>query len=108
MSESLSIDEEMIPYSGKMGPRYYVKGNPNPWGFKAWVLADTTGIVYNLDICVGSTPRQIGYPDIGSTGNLVLKMASLIPNDMNYKLYMDNYFSTMALFYELLTRDITV
>ncbi|CAL4076351.1 unnamed protein product, partial [Meganyctiphanes norvegica] len=106
MSEQLSVDEQMIPYSGTRGPRYYVKGKPNPWGFKAWVLADSMGIVYNYDLCIGTTPRQVGHPNIGSIGNTVLKLASLIPDNQNFKLTMDNYFSTLPLFYELLNRGI--
>ena len=79
---------------------------PNPWGFKAWALADTFGIIYNLDLCVGATPQQEGHPDIGSMGNTVLKGAKIISNGMNHKLYMDNLFSGVALYQELYERDI--
>ena len=30
MGENLCIDEQMVPYSGKRGPRYYIKGNQTP------------------------------------------------------------------------------
>ena len=56
MSEHLCIDEMMIPYKGTRGPRMYIKGKPNPWGFKVWTLAENFGIVYKMDFCLGKTP----------------------------------------------------
>ena len=35
VSENYCIDEMMIPYSGKFGPKLYVKGKPCHWGYKA-------------------------------------------------------------------------
>ena len=106
-TEHLCIDEQMVPYSGTRGPRYYVKGKPNPWGFKIWALADTHGVIYRTDICTGAIPVQDGHPDIGPTGNLVLKMASHIP-DAGHKLYLDNYFIILAVLFELLKKGIHV
>ncbi|CAL4126748.1 unnamed protein product [Meganyctiphanes norvegica] len=101
LPEHVSCDEMIIPYAGTRGPRQYVKGKPNPWGFKVWCLADTHGVIHNVDLCVEPTPAQDGHPDIGSTGNLVLKLCSIVPRHENYKVYMDNYFSGVPLFLEL-------
>ena len=106
MGESLSFDEQIIPYSGTRGPRMYTKNKPNPWGFKVWALADTCGILYNFDLCVGATPQQDGFPELGSIGNTVIKGAQLIPHGLNHKLYMDNLFSGVPLFYELYNRGV--
>ena len=73
-----------------------------------WALADTHGCIYNVDICVGATEKQDGHPDIGSTGNIVLKLASIIPDNKNYKLVVDNYFSGVPLYYELRKRGIHI
>ena len=106
MTENLSVDEMMIPYCGTRGPRVYVKGKPNPWGFKAFVLADSFGIVYNMLFSVGSCPRNPGLQDLGSTGNIVLKLCSLIPSNLSHKVTMDNYFTSVPLFHLLLSRGI--
>ena len=106
MGENLSFDEQIIPYDGTRGPRMYTKNKPNPWGFKVWALADTCGILYNFDVCVRATPKQDGYPDIGSIGNTVLKGANLIPGGLGHKLYMDNLFPGVPLFQELYKREI--
>ena len=52
MGENLCLDEQMVPYGGTRGPRYYIKGKPNPWGFKVWALCDAFGIIYNIVKCV--------------------------------------------------------
>ena len=104
MTEFLDVDEQMIPYCGTRGPRYYIKNKPNPWGFKNWALADTYGMIYNVDICVGATKQQDGHPDIGATGNIVLQLCKIIPIHLDYKVVMDNYFSGVPLYYELLKR----
>ena len=106
MTEHLVVDEQIVPYDGTRGPRYYTKGKPNPWGFKIWTLADSFGVVYNVDVCVGSTEGQEGHPDVKSTGNIVLKLCKLIPEHLNYKVVMDNYFSGVPLYYELLKMGI--
>ena len=106
MPETLCVDEMMIPYDGTRGPRHYVKGKPHPWGYKAFTLCDSKGIVYNVDIACGASPQQPGFPDIGSTGNMVLKLCSIIPVNQSHKVYMDNYFSSIPLFYELLANGI--
>ena len=55
-TSSYCVDEQMVPYSGTRGPRMYVKRKPNPWGFKVWALANSEGVVYNIDIATGKTP----------------------------------------------------
>ena len=106
MSENLCIDEQMVPYTGKRGPRYYIKGKPNPWGFKVWALCCAYGILYNCEVCIGPTPKQEDFFDCKSTGNTVCKLGTLIPVDKSHKLYMDNLFSSIPLFLQFLQRGI--
>ena len=96
----------MIPYTGKYGPRYYIKGKPNPWGFKVWTLASDFGIVYNFDVCTAPTKQQPGWPDMGSSSNTVCKLTSLVPQHLNHKLILDNLFSSIPLFMEMFKRGI--
>ena len=101
ISESLSMDEQVIPYTGKCGPRYYIKNKPNPWGFKVWTLADSFGIVHDFEFCVAPTPRVEGFPDLGSCANTVLQLSTLVPRFRNHKLFVDNYFSNIPLYMEM-------
>lgn len=103
---NVCVDEMMVPYKGSRGPRYYIKGKPNPWGFKVWTLADSFGIVHNFEICAGKTPKVDGFPDMKSTANTVCKLTSVIPHHKNHRLFMDNLFSSVPLFLEMFKRDI--
>lgn len=47
--EHIAIDESVISFKGRVGFRQYLKGKPNPWGIKAFVLADNvTGYLYRV------------------------------------------------------------
>lgn len=48
--DKFSIDEMMIPYKGtKAGKRrQYMKDKPNKWGFKNYVRAGVTGLIYDF------------------------------------------------------------
>ena len=47
-SQELSIDEAMIAFRGRGGFRQYIRGKPQPWGIKAYVLSESrTGYMYN-------------------------------------------------------------
>ena len=48
-------------------------------------LASTHGIIHNVELAVNGKPipRQDGHPEIGATGNLVLKLASVIPQNVH-------------------------
>nr|CAH7751324.1 unnamed protein product [Callosobruchus chinensis] len=50
-----SIDEMMIPYKGKKvgSKRQYIKSKPNRWGFKIFVRAGVSGIVYDFVVYGG-------------------------------------------------------
>lgn len=37
----IAIDESVISFKGRIGFLQYLKGKPNPWGIKAFVLADS-------------------------------------------------------------------
>nr|CAH7750391.1 unnamed protein product [Callosobruchus chinensis] len=50
-----SIDEMMVPYKGKKvgSKRQYIKSKPNRWGFKIFVRAGVSGIVYDFVVYGG-------------------------------------------------------
>lgn len=103
---NVCVDEQIIPYIGKRGPRYCIKGKLNPWGFKVWTLAANHGTVHKSEVWVGSTPKVDGFPDLKSSANTVCKSASIIPTHKNHTLYMDNLSSTIPLYFEVYKRGI--
>ncbi|KAJ8929164.1 hypothetical protein NQ314_018188 [Rhamnusium bicolor] len=48
LNENLCIDEQMIPFTGNLNMKQYVKGKPYPWGIKNFYLWGQTGLAYDF------------------------------------------------------------
>ena len=53
VDEKICVDEQMIPFKGKHSLKQYVPKKPTKWGYKAFVLCDSSGIVHNWDLYSG-------------------------------------------------------
>ncbi|XP_067659983.1 piggyBac transposable element-derived protein 3-like, partial [Haliotis asinina] len=51
--EHQSVDEIMVSFKGKSTLKQYMRGKPNPWGFKIWGRAGSSGILYDFDVYQG-------------------------------------------------------
>lgn len=99
-SQDISIDEMIIPFTGKCGIKQYCPNKPNPEGLKAFVLANPDGIVCDLVIYQGDTT----FPEESAAGfglgeSAVINLTkTLVPGHI---LYFDRYFSSLKLAQEL-------
>ncbi|GFY56842.1 DDE_Tnp_1_7 domain-containing protein [Trichonephila inaurata madagascariensis] len=101
LERHLSIDEQI--FSTKI--RYYIKQylaiKPHKWGFKFFVLCGISGFAYKLEIYSGQENnekyRQKGEPDLGASANVVIQLARIISRNKYYKLYFDNYYTSIPL-----------
>ncbi|KAI4464225.1 transposase is4 [Holotrichia oblita] len=88
LETALCVDEQMIPFKGRLNIKQYVKAKPNPWGFKLFALCGTSGIMYDFVIYQGSTtelnPDQQDVFGLGAA--VVLKLAERI-SEPNIQLY---------------------
>lgn len=46
VERNISIDEQIVPFTGKLNIKQYCKGNPNPWGVKIYVMCGSSGTIY--------------------------------------------------------------
>lgn len=57
-----------------------------------------SGYAYTTEIETGkknvTLPEE---PDLGAASNVVMRLARMIPKHQNYKLYFDNYFTSLRL-----------
>lgn len=100
-AQMLSVDEQMIPFKGRSSLRQYIPSKPYKWGYKVFVMCDTNGLVHNFQIYTGVISSVPGRLDIGSSGNIVVKLAEVIKPDTNTILYFDNWFTSLNLINEL-------
>ena len=98
-----SIDEMMIPYKGrKAGKRkQYVKMKPKKWGFKNFVRAGVSGIIYDFLLYGGDdTFRGLTFRDkeasIGLGGKVVIALCQTIRQKPAI-VYADNFFMSPEL-----------
>ena len=97
----LSVDESIIAFKGKCSWVVYKPQKPHKWGMNAWVLTDATnGYVYNWSLYTGKSVNEEPQADVGLTHRVVTDLVDVV-YDKGHIIYMDNYFSSPALFDEL-------
>lgn len=73
-------------------------------------MAGVSGFAYNLEIYSGQENdpvlRLSSEPDIGASANVVVRLARIIPLNKHFKLYYDNYYTSISLMIYLKTRGI--
>ncbi len=106
LSKNLSIDEQMIPFSGTTSLKQYVKGKPNPVGLKNFVMASPQGLVFDFFIYQGANTWPDGKPmqDLGIGGSVVHKLTENV--NKGHVIYCDRYFTSVALFQHLSEKGI--
>lgn len=107
--EYLSIDEQMIPTKAKTsGMRQYNSKKPHKWGYLNYVLSGASGFSYDFDIFTGKhrTDLPENCPDLGASGNVVIRLVDTVPKNLNYKLFIDNWYTSLPLMAYLHTNGI--
>lgn len=101
MEEKLSVDEQICATKARHHLKNYLPLKPHKWGYKLFVLCGVSGFAYKFEIYTGtennSTNRPPNEPDLGASSNVVVRLASDIPRNCFYKLYFDNYYTSLPL-----------
>lgn len=107
-SREVAVDESMIAFRGRVSFRQYVKGKPQPWGIKAYVLSESTsGYMYNLLVYYGKETQLITTRNLNHTTKVVLTLVSPLANK-GYDLYTDRFYTSPEIASELLQIDTTL
>ena len=91
--EHNSVDEMMVNFKGKSTIKQYIRGKPNPWGFKLWGRAGISGFLYDFDVYQGASQNKSS--ELG--GDIVMKLTETLEGGKNYKIFADNYFTSIKL-----------
>ncbi|MGH0136951.1 UNVERIFIED_CONTAM: hypothetical protein FKN15_037488 [Acipenser sinensis] len=93
--EDRSIDEQIVPFRGKLSVLQYVKGKPEPWGFNVYFLCGKSGFAYDFLIYQGATTElsEQSKMVLGHGAAVVTHLCQRIQTP-NHKLFFDNFFTT--------------
>ena len=106
-SQEVSVDESVITFHGRVSFRQYLKGKPNPWGIKAFVLAGSkTGYLHKVLVYYGRE-TLLSQEDMPHTVHVVLTLAQGLENK-GHDLYVDHFYNSPLLATELDKLGITV
>jgi len=107
-SRELSIDESMIAFRGRVAFLQYIKGKPQPWGIKAYVLSESrTGYMYNLLIYYGKETLLTSVPGRNHTTKVIMTLMEPLAN-MGYDLYTDRFYTSPQVATDLLQIQTTI
>ena len=100
--ENNSIDEQMIPFQGRVPGRQYVKNKPNPVAVKLFVLCGQSGMAKDFEFYQGKgTGVSEDHKDLGLGGSIVMRLVENFPERENFKVYFDNFFTSIPLLIQL-------
>ncbi|XP_070390691.1 piggyBac transposable element-derived protein 3-like [Dermacentor albipictus] len=100
--EHNSIDEQMIPFTGRVPAKQFVKGKPNPEGVKVFLRCSADGLARDLELYQGKgTGVSAQHAHLGLGGSVVMRLVEAMPKGKNLKCFMDNYFTSVPLILQL-------
>lgn len=99
LEETLSVDEQLCATKANYYLKQYIPMKPHKWDYKLFIMSGVSGFAYNLEIYNGQKNdpflRLDNEPDIGLSSKVVVRLARIIPLNLNYKLYYDNYYTSI-------------
>ena len=105
--QQIAINEYVITFKGWVSFRQYLKGKPNPWGIKAFILSDSrAGYLNYLQIYYGKETQLLDSP-LQHTAKVVMTLAVPFHHQL-YDLCVDCFYSSLLLATKLSKVGITV
>jgi len=96
VEEYNSVDELISPFKGRSSLSQYVTNKPHKWGIKVFARAGSSGIVYDFEVYVGKgNVKKVS--SLGISGDIVLRLVYGLPKGQNYKVFVDNWFTSFSL-----------
>ncbi|CAK1592174.1 unnamed protein product [Parnassius mnemosyne] len=97
--EYLAVDEQIIPTKARHQLKQYNPAKPHKWGYKNQVLSGVSGFSYDFDIFAGDQSNIFpsDAPDLGVSSNVVTRLTSTVPRNVNHKIFFDNWFNSIKL-----------
>ncbi|CAH1955797.1 unnamed protein product [Acanthoscelides obtectus] len=81
----------------KFANQQYNPKKNNKWEYKIFIACDKDGLIHNFEVYTGKILPVPGKDDIGASGDIVLRLAAVIPKHKNHFLFFDNWFTSLKL-----------
>ena len=99
--KEVTVDESMVKFKGRLSFRQYLPSKPIKWGIKVWALCEAaTGYLSNFQVYTG---REEGRQEQGLSYRVVMDLMQPYLG-LHYLVYMDNFYTSPALFCDLRLR----
>jgi hypothetical protein len=95
MEKVMAVDEQMIPFKGRLGLKVYMKNKPAKWGIKIWALAGQSGYVHSFNVFGDNLLVTEGPDGVGASGQTVLNLCENL--EPGTEVFFDNYFASPGL-----------
>jgi hypothetical protein len=106
----LALDEQLCATKTRNYLKQYLPMKPHKWGFKLYVLSDYKGFSYKFEIYTGQENQERfrlqNEEDLGSSANVVIRLTREVPTNANYRVYFDNYYTSIPLMAALYQKGI--
>lgn len=102
--KELSIDESMVLWRGRLLFRQYIPGKRHKYGVKLYMLCESSGYVWNVLVYCGKSDPISG---LGHAESVVMKLMEK-RLDQGHSLYVDNFYTSIPLAKQLLSRKTDV
>lgn len=102
-SKNISVDEAMIAFKGRSSIKQYMPNKPVKRGIKVWMRSDSSnGYISQFTVYTG---RKGATTEVGLGGNVVRDLVEKVKGKYHH-VFMDNFFSSVPLFIQLLHNKI--
>lgn len=107
LSEFTTIDEQLVAFRGRCSFRQFMKNKPAKYGLKIFTLTDAKMFyVKAMEIYVGNQPENSLYQRSNKPFDVVMRLVkSILGSGRN--ITADNWFTSIPLVTELLTKNLT-
>lgn len=102
--EYLAVDEQIIPTKTRQSSlKQYNPKKPHKWGYKVYVLSGVSGFSYDFDLYAGKQSDVVrdDQKNLGTSSNVVFRLTQTISEHLNYKVFFDNWFTSLDLMVEM-------
>ncbi|ROL44209.1 PiggyBac transposable element-derived protein 4 [Anabarilius grahami] len=97
--KNVAVDERMVACKAHTGMTQYMKAKPTKWGFKLFVLADSSnGYTLNFSVYTGKNNFPTG---LGLSYDAVTSLLDSTLLGSGYHVYMDNFYTSPKLLKDL-------